>query len=404
MSAFAARCTALITLAGGAVAVLPAQNRPTFVLDKGAVEFPESFSKVSQVVELRDGRVLLLDAGEGSLLAVDFAKKSSTKVSRQGGGPLEYRAPGFLLGSAADTLIYFDMMQSRFLLLSSAAAPLATARFGSGASEAMLSGMMPSAMDARGRIYGVTSGFSMGASDAKSRTMPNIADTVEIQRLDRRSGATTTLARIRNITSRMKPKVEPDGAGMKLTMTAPDGQAMDAWTVLPDGRIAALRDGIYRVHFLADGGKDVLGPEIPYVAVVVTASERKAIVDSMRLGMERMMAASRKAFSAAAGASGKAAPKFEAVVLEPAKWAATKAAYTNIISSPDGLLWVSLSGPTGSRVQRFDVLNGTGALLAHVQLASGESIVGWGHGTIYTIRMDDDDLQYLRRHTLPVLK
>ncbi|MES2305275.1 MAG: hypothetical protein V4558_07195 [Gemmatimonadota bacterium] len=386
-----------------AIAALPAQTRPTLVLDKGAVEYQESFSKVSQVIELRDGRVLLLDSGEGDLLVVDLTRKSSAKVSRQGAGPLEYRSPGILLGSVADTLLYLDMMQGRFLLLSSTATPLGTARFGSAETGANLSGIMPTAMDSRGRVYGATTGFSMATGGA-NRAMPNIADTVEIQRLDRKTGKTATLTRIRNVTSQMKPKIEPDGAGMKLTMTAPDGQAMDAWTVLPDGRVAVLRDGVYRVHLVADGGKEVLGPVIPYVAVPITATERKAIVDSMRAATDRMMTASRKAFSAAAGASGKAPPKFEAVVLEPAKWATAKAAYTGITSSPDGLLWVSLSSPTGSRTQRFDVLSGAGALLAHVQLASGESLVGWGRGTIYTMRMDEDDLQYLRRYTLPAMK
>jgi hypothetical protein len=66
-------------------------------------------------------------------------------------------------------------------------------------------------------------------------------------------------------------------------------------------------------------------------------------------------------------------------------------------------LWVALSAPTGAKVSRLDVLDAAGTLLAHVQLAPGERIVGFGRGTVYTIRTDDDDLQYLRRYILPKL-
>lgn len=398
------RFSALGLLLALGTASLPAQTRPTIVLDRGAREFPQTFSKVAQLVELRDGRALLLDTGESALLLVDMVANTSRKVSRQGGGPLEYQSPGLLLGGVPDTLLYLDMMQQRFLLLSPTATPLGTARFGSGDSEQRLAGMMPSTTDSRGRVYGVTTGFSMVEPGGKTRTMPTIADTVEVQRLDRKSGKTTTLTRIRNVASQMKPKIEPSSTGIKLTMTAPDGQPSDAWAALPDGRVAVLRDGVYQVRFVTDAGKETPGPVIAYVAVPITPTERKAMVDSLRAAMDKMVTASQKSFSAAAGASRKAPPKIEAIVLEPSKWAATKPAYISLVSAPDGRLWVALSGPTGSRTVRFDVLSGTGALLAHIQLAPGESLAGIGRGTVYTIRMDEDDLQYLRRYQLPVLK
>ncbi|MES2125089.1 MAG: hypothetical protein V4503_10430 [Gemmatimonadota bacterium] len=405
MSGSATRGIALIAIVTGcATTALQGQTRPTIVLTRGALEYPDAFTRISQLVELRDGRVLLLDSGEGALFAVDLARKRSSKVSRQGGGPLEYRAPGLLLGGGADTLLYYDLMQGRFLLLSASAVPLGTERFGNNDAEATLSGMTPSAMDARGRVYGITSGFSMGAAGGKNGSLFTLADTVEVQRLDRKSGRRVTVTRLRNAATQMKPRVEPSGGGMKLTVTAPDGQATDAWTVLGDGRVAVLRDGIYRVRFVTDAGRDVPGPVIPYQSVPITAAERKAIVDSVRTGMERSIAATRKAIGASGSASGKAPVQFGIVVLEPARWAANKPAYTGITASPDGVLWVSLAGRTGSRVQRFDVLNGSGALVAHVQLAEGESLAGWGRGTIYTIRTDEDDLQYLRRYSLPPLK
>jgi hypothetical protein len=60
-----------------------------------------------------------------------------------------------------------------------------------------------------------------------------------------------------------------------------------------------------------------------------------------------------------------------------------------------------LSQPAGTKSARFDVLNGTGAPVAQVVLAPGERFVGLGRGTVYTIRKDADDLQYLRKYQLP---
>lgn len=387
-------------LALGASA-LPAQTRPTIILDKGAWEYPESFSKLTQLVELRDGRILLLDTEESTLLLVDPKRNSSSPVSRKGGGPLEYQFPGLLLGSAPDTLLYLDMMQQRFLLLSSTAIPLGTARFGSGANEARLAEMMPSTTDARGRAYGVTTGFAVVEPSGKSRVMPTIADTVEVQRLDRKSGKTTTLTRVRNPISQSKPRVEMSGTGVKMTLTAPNFFPTDAWAALPDGRVAVLRDGIYQVRFVTEAGTETLGPVVPYVKIPVTATERKMVMDSMRTAMNKMLSGQERAMGAAGG---KAGPKLEAEVLEPATWAAFKPAYIELLSSPDGRLWVTLSRPADTRSTRLDLLSGTGALLAHIELASGESVIGLGRGTVYTVRKDDDDLQYLKRYTLPPLK
>lgn len=353
---------------------------------------------------------MVLDSKEKELRLVDLAHGTATRVSRLGGGPLEYQVPGVLLGGAADTIIYFDMMQRRFLLLSQTGVPVKTIPYGATTltgspdqTPSLMSQMLPTSTDAKGRLYGQTIGMSMAGIDSKSApAMPTFADTVEVQSLDAHSGRTTTLARIRSPMAQASPKIEMIGTGIRMTITAPDFRPGAAWAVLPDGRVAILRDGIYRVHFIATGHAEMLGPLIPYSPVPVTASERKSVVDSMRASMDKTLATMRKSFSQARGAAGMT-PTVEARVLEPATWAASKPAYSAIISSPDGRLWVAMSTPTGTKVSRLDVLDAAGALLAHVQLAPGEKFVGLGRGTVYTIRTDEDDLQYLRRYALPKL-
>jgi len=400
----------LLALIGARAASAQTRPVPSISLDRGAAEFAAPFSEISTLVELRDGRLIVLDSKEKELRLVDMARPTATRVSRLGGGPLEYQVPGALLGGSTDTIMYFDMMQRRFLELSKNGIPLKTIPYGATTvtgspdqMESMMSQMVPTSADARGMVFGQTMGMSMPSMDARSGPpMPTFADSVEIQSFDPRSNRVTTLARIGSPMAQSRPRIETTGTAMRMTITAPDFRPGAAWAVLPDGRVAVLRDGVYRVHFIASGRPETLGPLIPFTPVPVTAAERKGLVDSLRASMDKSAATMRKSFSQAGGAAGM---KFtvEARVLEPVTWATNKPPYTAISSSPDGHLWVALSAPAGNKVGRMDMLDAAGTLLAHVQLAPGERFAGLGRGTVYTIRTDDDDLQYLRRYTLPKL-
>ena len=390
----------LVLLAVSLAAVTPVAAQrsaaPTIVLDKGATEFADPFSQLAPVVEMRDRRVLTVDLKEKEFRVVDFARGSATPVSRAGSGPLEYQVPGILLGGAGDTVIYFDVLQRRLLLISPAGVPIRTQPHGRTDAATVVSLMRPALTDAAGRLYGITSGLIMPAPGAA--LTPAFADTVDIQVLDPRTGRAESLAQVRNPVSQAKPKMEMGPQGVKMTMVAPDFRPTDVWTVMPDGRVAILRDGVYRVHFISRGRPETLGPTVAYEPVPVTATERRTIVDSVRTEIGRSLNTAR---SAAAQAAPGRNITIDVEVLEPQSWAVSKPAYAGIIASPEGRLWVATPVSAGTKYARFDVLDGTGALVAHVQLAPGELFIGLGRGTVYTIRTDGDDLQYLRRYALP---
>jgi hypothetical protein len=399
----------LLALIGPPSASAQARPIPSISLDRGATEFAESFSQLTTLVELHDGRLIALDSKEKDLRLLDLARGTVTRVSRLGGGPLEYQVPGVLLSGPTDTIIYFDMMQRRFLVLSRDGVPVRTVPYGvqngggsPGQMASLMSQMMPTSTDAKGFLYGQTMGMSMPTIAKSGPSMPTFADTVEIQALDPRSGRSTTLARIRSPMAQASPKIEMTGTAIRMTITAPDFRPGEVWAVLPDGRLAILRDGVYRVHFIAAGHPETLGPTIPFTPVPVTSAERKAVVDSLRASIDKSVATMRKSFSQAGGTAG-TMPTVEARVVEPSTWATNKPAYNALMSSPDGRLWVALSTPTGAKMGRLDVLDATGALLAHIQLAPGEKFTGLGRGTVYTVRTDEDDLQHLRRYMLPKL-
>jgi hypothetical protein len=382
--------------AGALPAVAQVRAVPTIVLDRGAKEFDDPFSQLAGLIELRDGRVVVVDVKEKLLNVVDFAAGTSTPVSRIGSGPLEYMVPGNLFGSVRDSVIYFDMTQRRMLVLSASGKAVRTMPYADAKDPlALLRLAIPTAGDTLGHLFGQTLGMTMPKPGGEMTSlMPKFADTVDIMRMDRGTAGATAMTRIRNPVSRSQPKMEMSGTAVKFTITAPDFRANDAWTALPDGRVAVLRDGVYRVHIITAGRPETLGAPIAFTALPVTVAERTAMVDSLK----KMATAMLKS-----GADGEAGVKFDFQVIEPQAWATVKPAYVNLMSSPDGRLWVGLSTATGAP-GRMDVLDGAGALLAHVQFAPGEHAVGWGRGTVYTVRTDQDDLQYLRRYTLPALR
>jgi hypothetical protein len=49
----------------------------------------------------------------------------------------------------------------------------------------------------------------------------------------------------------------------------------------------------------------------------------------------------------------------------------------------------------------IDVIDSTGQVVLKVVLPKGSKLVGFGEGTVYLVRIDADDLQYLQRYRLP---
>ena len=379
---------------------------PTVVLDKGGKEASEPFTRIGGIVELRDGRVLVSEAQDKEIWLVDLATDTRTQVARASGGPTEIQI-GSLLPGASDSAVYSDLQQRRLLIFSPAGAPLFTRSTGGDRTDPMsiLTAMQPRYVDATGRLFGQTTGMKMPTAARTGSTnpndmMPTFAESVFVMRIDQRSGKTDTLAQIRNVTAASVPKMTMTEGAMKFSMRGPDMRPIDVWTGLPDGRVAILRDGVYRISFVAPGNPVTFGPVIPSTPIPITAGEKKAVLDSIRSAMARMNQTVGRSIAAAGGDPTKV-PKMEFEVLEPTTWAATKPAYLSLSASPDGRMWVHTPLPFTDKGSLYDVLDGKGNLIAHVRLVPGETIVGLGRGSVYTARMDSDDLMYLRRYVLP---
>jgi hypothetical protein len=49
----------------------------------------------------------------------------------------------------------------------------------------------------------------------------------------------------------------------------------------------------------------------------------------------------------------------------------------------------------------YDIVDGQGKVFERVELPRRTKLVGFGAKSLYVVRLDEDDLQYLQRHPLP---
>lgn len=69
--------------------------------------------------------------------------------------------------------------------------------------------------------------------------------------------------------------------------------------------------------------------------------------------------------------------------------------------TPGGEVWVLRTRPAGDKIPTYDVFDKTGTLVKKVSLNPSSRVIGFGKGTVYVVRTDDDDLQYLQRYARP---
>jgi hypothetical protein len=67
-------------------------------------------------------------------------------------------------------------------------------------------------------------------------------------------------------------------------------------------------------------------------------------------------------------------------------------------TSPEGELWIEVSQPASVQTELWDVIDARGRRIRQVVLPEGRRLVGLGEGTVYTVRRDADDLEWLERY------
>ena len=378
------------TIAGFAfVAIVPAlvaqAGPPVRDLPKPVKEIEDPYSLVAGVREAAKGAVIVVDAGDGELTVVDFSTGERTPLGRQGSGPGEYRMPGAVWRMAGDTLWVLDAVQQRitaFLPDLKPGVPFHLQLFDTQTRTAMT---VPFSTDLAGRMY--ASALPMGAGGPNVQ----IPDSVEVIRFDPRgTAARSAMTKVRFPTNG-KTEMTVEGTVIRYKMAFPGLVTADSWAVFPDGRIAIVHGHNYTVEFIAADGKRATSAPIAYERIPVTKADQEfELAEAKRVSAEQIRAAQR---AMPAGFT------LDFTMTPPESWPSSYPAISpmQVFAAPDGLLWIMRATPAALDRQRWDVVDGAGVLVARWQLPKRTRVVGVGVGVVYTVRLDEDDLQYLQR-------
>ena len=260
----------------------------------------------------------------------------------------------------------------------------------------------PQGIDQMGRLYyqGSSVRFTDGAA-------PMPLDSAPIFRYDRRT------ARIDTVTWITLPKstVQSGGPGTNVSVRINGSNPLAAqrsWAVAPDGRIAVVHGDPYRVDWYSPTKTRNAGPVTPYPRRALGEADKIALqspdcsatisfggVGAGGGGSARGAVQTRTVMTAAAGGRGgpprtdwpEVMPPFAPNRFGPARVA------------PNGELWVPRSRGANDP-PTYDVFDASGKLVSRVAMPKGTRLLGFGAGTVYAFRMDDDDLVYLQRYQL----
>ena len=349
-------------------------------LGRPTAEFQEPFTRVATLRELSDGRVIVGDEHDATLQVIDFRAGTGTKIGRTGSGPREYLSMARLLELPGDTTALHDPRNSRYLIINPDALPGETFRLADAVSASLGGrGSIPRSTDARGALY-----FEGGPLTLPGAATPTAFDSVPAMRYDRATKKLDTIAWIQLARGNVRVAPGPSGQGLNLTFGAHAYPARDDWKAMPDGGIAIVRVRDYHVDRYSRSGVRTSGPPTNFTPVPVTETE-KAAWRADRLARVRTRG------------EGLTPPPN----LKDPEWPATMPpfVYYETFARPNGELWV-LRSHRAAEARVYDVFGPASTIIARVALPPKTRLVGFGNGTVYLVRRDVDDLEYLQRYRL----
>lgn len=371
----------------------PVLGQTKVSLSKPDGEASEAFTNISAVRELPDGKMLVADRTDKVVQLVDFATGSATRVGREGRGPGEYSLPMALIPLPDGSTLVHDGLDRRFLTIGPDGKPgsfldLPPSPSGGGPGGGMMIGGLNMQADARGRIYfqGAPFSFETGAQ----------LDSVAVLRWDRTSPRLDTVAYFKLPPGSASMNRRGPGGG-NVSVRLGGGQKVfspaEAWTVTGDGRVARILPAPYRIVWYEAPGRVVPGPVQPYTPIKVGEAEKERERDARKRARPLLISI---------GPGGGAGPAPNPQIPEP-EFEETMPPFGagGVLGTPDGEVWVLRNRPASEKNPTYDVFDRTGALAKKVVLEPNRRVVGFGKGTVYVARSDEDDLQYLQRYRTP---
>jgi len=354
-------------------------------LQKPEATYPEPFTFIASTRVAADARVLGRDRRDRIVLLIDFKCGKAVSVGREGTGPGEFMQPGRLFAFSPDTTAIYDGPSRRFVLVGPDGKAGDAVRFDLATGAGGRRGGVPRANDEHGRIFTEGSPYAVGELRA--------ADSTAITRFARGAAKGDTLAYVRLDKETIEVRSLP-GGGASVSNGVRAFASRDDWVALPDGGVAVVRVADYHLDWYSPLGAHTAGPRVIIDKVPVTVADQDK---AKKERLAAMQSAVPRNGNAAAGTpiDMQGLPELTFPPFKP------PFEVGNTFARPNGEVWVLRSRHTRDPVAVYDVFTRTGGLIGRVELPPSTRLVGFGSDKLYTVRLDDDELQYFERWTLP---
>jgi hypothetical protein len=325
------------------------------------------FTRVSSGRELADGRFIIVDSRDRALYVASPTTNSVEALGRTGRGPLESARPTRFVALGADSTLVLDPGNRRWLLL---VGPRLVSTLSPSDSVVERSGTSVFGADRFGNIV------STALIDREVVEGDRQRDRLAVRRVHRGTARADTVLVIKGPES----QVQTESVGgvtrrnvLELALSVPEQVLL-----FSDGWLAVARQRPYRIEWHAASGESIVGPPLPWTDPPVGASEIELFRKRMEQQLGRVIPAPLTGIAFVD-------------VLSPFPTGA-------LLALPSGALLVERSTWSGSKGTEYDVVDRRGRLAAQVRLPSHVRIVGIGSQHVFTVSVDADGIETLRRH------
>jgi hypothetical protein len=315
-------------------------------------KLPAQFEALSNVVELRDGRVLFADTKQKLFLRGDLKSGKVDTIGRRvdslarGGSVGAYRFPGWVAHLAGDTVALVDFSAIRTTLWSEAGRPLGVLPIKE------VAGSTPVLLyDTLGYGYKIDYQAVLGGGEPGRIIRP---DSIPVLRLAVKAGSVDTVALLAG------PEYGDATFGNQVQQAAKVFAPNDFFGVLPDGTAWVARGKENRVDWRSPDGRWTQGQPHPYTRIPVTQADKDRVLSQVRehgkqFGMPQ-----------------------DLPIAYP--FAETKPPFELALGRPSGEVWLQRPRSQDNAAPIYDVFNRKGVWEREVAFPQGSLLAGFGRG------------------------
>jgi len=326
-------------------------------------KLPVTFSQLSNVVELRDRRIVFADTRDRLFIRGDLKSGKLDTLGKRadtlgtGAAPSLYKLPGWVAHLAGDTVALVDFAAVRTTLWTEQGEPVRAVPLpAAGGPTPVL------VYDQAGFGYKADYQAVVGGGEPGRSLRP---DSISVLRIELGTGRVDTVAQL------AAPEYGDATFGEQVQQVAKIFGPNDVFGVLPDGHVWVARARENRIDWRGPGGVWIRGQPRTYPKVPVTQADKDRVIARIRQ-------------------QGKGRGLPDSLHLE---WpfAENKPPFEAGTSDPQGQVWLQRARELDADEAIYDVYQTDGSWKEAVTFPKGVSLAGFGSGgTVYGIIKEGD--------------